>query len=113
MRIHIIEDDPAVSDALAIVLSGLGHDTQCYFDAETFLSQPIPGTDDVVIVDLGLPGIGGEEVAKMLSGQSEPPRVIVISGRSQALLQRSLPDIASLTVLRKPLSLSTLTEHLN
>ncbi|MBS8261154.1 response regulator [Roseibium polysiphoniae] len=113
MRIHIIEDDLAVSDALATVLSVLGHAPLCYPDAESFLAKPAPASEDLVIVDLGLPGIGGEEVVRRLELSPEPPRVIVISGHSKSKLERKLPQFASMTVLRKPLSFPALAEHLN
>ncbi|WP_417670554.1 response regulator [Roseibium sp.] len=113
MRLHIIEDDPAVSDALATVLGELGHDIACYPDAESFLAVPPPVKDDLVIVDLGLPGISGDEVVRRLRERDEPPRIIVISGRSKSALQRTFPDSSSLTVLRKPLSFPVLAEHLD
>ncbi len=114
MRVHIIEDDLAVSDALATVLDALGHAPTCYPDAETFLSKPRPGRDELVIVDLGLPGIKGGEVVSRLRSEPDAPRIIVISGHGKTSLRKALPDdSSSVVVLRKPLSLPVLAEHLN
>lgn len=113
MRIHIVEDDMAVSDALSIVLSDFGHAVTCYPDAETFLEKQSLTSEDLVIIDVGLPGITGDEVIKILNDLPETPRIIAISGRPKNMLDRSLSEFSSLTVLRKPLSLSVLTEHLH
>ncbi|WP_417685073.1 response regulator [Roseibium sp.] len=113
MRLHIIEDDLAVSDALALVLGELGYEVICYPDAESFLDAPLPSSDETVIVDLGLPGVGGDEIVRMLKARTVPPRVIVISGRSQTSIRHTIADMPALTVLRKPLSLPALTEHLS
>lgn len=112
LHIHIIEDDPGVSDALVTVMAGLGHSVSCYCDGETFLENSPPGQDDVVIVDLSLPGISGSDIVRELKQMSAPPQIIVISGRPKNLLDRTLKEHDPIVVLRKPLSLPTLVEHL-
>lgn len=107
----MIEDDSAVSDALNIVLTDFGHTVVCYPDAETFLAKPAPSSADVVVVDVGLPGVGGDEVIKRLNGLKVPPRIIAISGKPKNLLDRSLEGLSALTLLRKPLSITALSEH--
>lgn len=114
MQVYIIEDDMAVSDALSVLLEELGHQTVCFDDGEAFLDAARPGAGDMVIVDLGLPGIGGEEVVRQLESEQNPARFIVISGRSRTMIDRSLPvSRDDIVVLRKPLSLPTLVAHLN
>ncbi len=113
MRVHIIEDDNAVSDALNIVLSDFGHTVVCYPDGETFCSLPYPESDDVVVVDLGLPGMGGDRVIERLNRLSKPPKIIAISGKPKNLLDRALAGMSSFVLLRKPLSISALAEHLD
>jgi FixJ family two-component response regulator len=112
LLIHVIEDDSAVSDALNIVLTDFGHTVVCYPDAETFLAKPLPTSDDVVVVDVGLPGLNGDAVIKHLNSLKVPPRIIAISGRPKNLLNRSLDGLSQLTLLRKPLSIAALSEHL-
>lgn len=111
MLIHVIEDDSAVSDALNIVLTDFGHTVVCYPDAETFLAKPLPSSKDVVVVDVGLPGLNGDAVIKRLNSLKTPPRIIAISGKPKNLLNRSLEGFSALTLLRKPLSIAALSEH--
>lgn len=111
--IHIVEDDIGVSDALAVVLGDLGHSVVCYPDGESFLEKEPPAANDLVLIDIGLPGIGGDEVIRRLNSMPQPPRVIAISGRPKNMLERNLAGLSSLVVLRKPLSFSALAEHLH
>lgn len=111
MIVHLIEDDDAVLDALALVLEELGHEVSCFRDAEAFFDNALPDPADLVIVDLGLPGAGGDDVIIWLRNLSSPPRILAISGKPKAMLDNIEIDLASLTLLRKPLSVHQLTGY--
>lgn len=113
MRIHIVEDDYGVRDALIELASSQGHAVLAYSDGEAFMNGCSPRGDDLVLVDLGLPGIGGADVIRWLSDLPEPPRVVAISGRPRVdieLMMRRLP--ANLQLLRKPLAPDAISELL-
>lgn len=78
--VHIVEDDPAVGDSLALLLAQIGHESRVYPDAESFFECHPPGADDTVIVDLGLPGLSGMQVVRWLASLKVPPKVIAITG---------------------------------
>lgn len=107
--VHIVEDDEAVADALAIALEDLDHCPVTYRDGETFLAGANPSAEDWVIVDLGLPGRCGTEVVQELMSRANPPGIVAISGKSRTSLLRQLRELPDLRVLRKPLSIETLT----
>ncbi len=104
MAIYIVEDDIAVRDSLVLLLRQLGYDPVAFADAESFVSSVVPGGADTVIVDLVLPGMHGSQLLRWLRGLADPPRAIVISGQSQANLDRSLGGIAVDHLVRKPLT---------
>ncbi|MEJ1156944.1 response regulator [Prosthecomicrobium sp. N25] len=104
MAVSIVEDDPGVADSLQFLLQAMGHDVSVYPDAETFMAATRPREDDVVIVDLGLPGRSGAEAIRWLLEFDQPPRVICISGQAQKIIDESLRGLSSMQVLRKPLS---------
>jgi len=106
--VHILEDDPGVSDSLRFLLQALGHDVVLHPDAESFFEGPPPSEDDVVIVDLGLPGIGGAQVIRWLDRLTPRPRVIAITGQAQKVIEDELRDLPLVRLLRKPLSGDTL-----
>ena len=51
MTIHIVEDDLAVRDSLAVLLENMGHQVACYADGETFLHAAQPVAQDAVIIE--------------------------------------------------------------
>ncbi|MDK9696430.1 MAG: response regulator [Siculibacillus sp.] len=106
--VHILEDDPGVSDSLRFLLQALGHDVVLHPDAESFFEGPPPAAEDVVIVDLGLPGIGGAQVIRWLDRLAPRPRVIAITGQAQKVIEDELRDLPLVRLLRKPLSGDTL-----
>ena len=59
LAVHILEDDPGVSDSLLMLFKNLGLEATAYPDAEGFFETAKPRKDDTIIVDLLLPGISG------------------------------------------------------
>jgi FixJ family two-component response regulator len=108
LAIHILEDDPGVSDSLLTFLRGLGQDVVAYPDAESFFSTEPPGPDDTIIVDLLLPGISGARVIRWLQGLARPPRVIAISGQPQKAIEQQVRGLGIVEILRKPLNSATI-----
>jgi FixJ family two-component response regulator len=109
VAVHILEDDPGVSDSLQTFLQGMGHDAFVYPDAETFFGHEPPGSEDTIIVDLLLPGIPGARVIRWLLTLKDPPTVIAISGQAQSVIDRQLSGLAgTLKILRKPLTSKTI-----
>lgn len=112
MRIHIVEDDYGVRDALIELVSALGFAARAYADGESFLRAGPPAPSDIVFVDLGLPGLSGGDVIRWLSSQARAPRVIAISGKSRADIDAMLRDLPSTPLLRKPLEADAIAAYL-
>ncbi len=108
--VHIVEDDEAVADALAMALEDLDHRPRTYPDGETFLARARIATDDWVFVDLGLPGRSGADVIRDLLDSGQPPNIVAISGKSRTNLLRQLRELPDLKVLRKPLSIEMISD---
>lgn len=112
MKIHIVEDDPGVNEALRMLLQTHGHTVVAHSNALAMFAAPLPMEADCVIVDLALPDIDGVNVIRWLSGLAGPPRIIAISGQSQRNIERALIDIKPTKVLRKPLNADALVSCL-
>ena len=85
---------------------------EAYADGEAFMRAGTPPPDDMIFVDLGLPGVGGQHVIKWLNTLAQPPRVVAISGRSRGDIEAALRDLPNLTLLRKPLAAEAITPYL-
>ncbi|MEM6381432.1 MAG: response regulator [Pseudomonadota bacterium] len=108
MTVIILEDDPAVCDAIATFVKQMGYPICTYHDAESFFAAPVPGGEDMVIVDIGLPGIDGTRVIDWLNALADPPRVLAITGQSQTAIREFLEGMPRVDLLRKPLSANEL-----
>lgn len=115
MAVYVVEDDPGVSDSLAILLEHLGFEVVCHADAEDFFRSTPPTGKDIVFVDLILPGISGAELIRWLHSLKDPPRIVVMSGQSKSTIDlqlRGLPGLDEMTIIRKPLSHGAITQQL-
>jgi FixJ family two-component response regulator len=112
VTIHIVEDDPGVSDALVLLLKSMGHQAIAYPDAETFFRQEPPGSGDTIIIDLLLPGISGVKVIRWLQHLASPPTIIAISGQPQSAIEAQFRGLQIPRLLRKPLTEDVLTQEL-
>ena len=112
MAVHVLEDDPGVSDALALLLDHLGFEVICHADAEDFFRAEPPKGKDIVFVDLMLPGISGKAVIRWLQQLREPPRIVAMSGQSQKVIDAELRGIGITQVIRKPLNHTAITSQL-
>lgn len=104
MTIHIVEDDPGVSDSLVVLLNNLGHDAIAYPDAESFFRAAPPGPQDTILVDLLLPGISGVGVIRWLEKLAAPPRIVAMTAQPQSAIDNQLRGAKVANLVRKPLS---------
>ncbi len=79
-QVLLIEDDPHVRMALLRVLDAHGYATRSAASAMDGLHQALTGQPDVVLLDLGLPDLDGQEALGMLRAVSDVP-VVVITAR--------------------------------
>jgi FixJ family two-component response regulator len=98
----IVEDDPAVADALESLLAGAGFSVRVFASAEDMIQQGAPSSEDTMIVDLGLPGMSGGELVRRLEKAGQNPKVIAISGKSSRTIARETEGLSHLKILRKP-----------
>jgi FixJ family two-component response regulator len=80
-EVFIVDDDPSVSAALSVVLSGEGYQVASFVEGEAFLAAARSRTPGCVLLDVHLPGSSGLDILKQLDAQSYPAPVLIISGR--------------------------------
>jgi signal transduction histidine kinase/ActR/RegA family two-component response regulator len=80
LKILVIDDDQAVRDVLVELLAEQGHSVAAYANGQVGLRQLQVEPVDLVITDLGLPGLSGWEVAKLVKQESPETAVALITG---------------------------------
>ncbi len=83
MRILIADDDPQLLRALRVTLTARGYDVTTAGDGRAALDAAITTHPELVILDLGMPGLTGLEVIEALRGWTQVP-ILVVSGRSES-----------------------------
>ena len=81
-RVLVVDDEPQILRGLGTNLRARGYDVETAPDGERALTVAASTLPDVVILDLGLPGIDGVEVIRGLRAWTRTP-VIVLSARDQ------------------------------
>jgi len=79
MRILVVEDEPSSLKLAEVVLSSDGHDVtqaEAVHDAMDELSRALP---DVILLDLGLPGIDGLALARRLKADPEKKHIVIVA----------------------------------
>lgn len=107
----IIDDDPAVRDALANLLESARYTAEAFHCCEDFLAAVPFRLPACLILDVKLPGIGGLDLQRQLldSGISVP--IIFISGHSTEELRNQALASGALAFLSKPFRDSLLLQH--
>lgn len=78
-RILVVDDDRALRHALSTLLEEAGHTVVQASDGPEALATLAGGPMDLMLLDLGLPGMGGMEVLARVRALASPPRVVVLT----------------------------------
>ncbi|HEU0205837.1 MAG TPA: response regulator transcription factor [Pseudolysinimonas sp.] len=81
MKILIADDDPQILRALRITLSARGYEVVTAHDGKAALDAATSTHPDIIVLDLGMPGLTGVQVIEAVRGWSQV-RILVVSGRS-------------------------------
>lgn len=107
-RILVIDDNEGVRGVLSRILEEIGHDVAIADGGDKGIEIFNHRCRfDLVLTDIGLPGIDGNEVAKQIR-ESEPPKtpVIAMTSHQEMGFERDLFD----SVLIKPFRLEALLD---
>lgn len=80
-RILIVEDEPRIASFVAKGLRADGHLATAVADGREGLDHALSGEFDLVVLDIGLPGMDGFEVLDQLRSQGSRVPVIVLTAR--------------------------------
>jgi two-component system OmpR family response regulator len=82
LRILIVEDRADNAVSMAMLLGMYGHNVEIATDGPSALEKARTNEPDVVLLDLGLPGMSGYEVARQLSGHrpGKTPFLVAVTG---------------------------------
>jgi CheY-like chemotaxis protein len=110
LRVLVVEDHVDTAKSMGMVLALYGYEVQVALDSRTALVSLETGQPDVVLLDLGMPGMSGWELAKRIREQPCPKRCFLIAVSGYAREEdRMLSQAAGIDLhLAKPVDLDEL-----
>src|SRR5262249_55742925 len=84
-RILVVDDNQDSADTIAVILAKKGHTVQVAYTGEQALDVAASFLPDVIVLDLGLPGMSGYEVAELMRRKAsrDVVRLIALTGFGQ------------------------------
>ena len=79
LRVLVVEDSPDAAATLTMLLELSGHDVQTTHDGLSAITAALKYRPHVVLLDIGLPGLNGFEVAKRLRQQPSMQNVVLVA----------------------------------
>jgi two-component system KDP operon response regulator KdpE len=110
-RVLVVDDEPQIRRALGVNLRARGYQVDLAETGEQALDLAARHHPDVVVLDLGLPGIDGVEVIQGLRGWSQVP-VIVLSVRESERDKVAALDAGADDYVTKPFGMDELLARL-
>ena len=109
VRILIVEDDAALASGIARILEGEGHAVDVISKGEEAVSVAKHERFDLLILDIGLPGIDGFEVLRRLRAAGDRTPVLVLTARDALDDRVRGLDLGADDYLAKPFAMPELT----
>jgi two-component system KDP operon response regulator KdpE len=106
-RILVIDDEQRFAHALGISLQARGYDVEVAGDGPAGLDLAATKHPDVVVLDLGLPGMDGLDVLRALRAWTTVP-VIVLSARETEATKVDALDAGADDYVTKPFGINEL-----
>ena len=110
-RILVVDDEPQLLRALGTNLRARGYDVELAPTGEAALTIAARKHPDLVVLDLGLPGMDGTEVIRGLRGWTSVP-IIVLSVREREADKVAALDAGADDYVTKPFGMDELLARL-
>ena len=107
IRILVVDDEPAIADAIAYTLESEGFDVDVRADGDSALDAARAAAYDVVLLDVIMPGLSGFEVCRRLRAESDVP-IVMLTARDAEVDRVLGLEIGADDYVTKPFSMPEL-----
>jgi len=109
-RILVVDDEPAVCDAIKMMLKFDGHEVQTANGSKEALSLLEKGKFDLITVDYAMVGMKGDELAAVIKKRLPHQPIIMITAYAEMLQSSGNPLPGVDFIISKPFLLKDLRE---
>jgi PAS domain S-box-containing protein len=78
-RVLVVDDNIDACESMALILELGGYDARCVHDGPSVLQEALEWRPDAIVLDIGLPGMSGYEVARQLRAHEELRGVMLLA----------------------------------
>jgi FixJ family two-component response regulator len=103
-RVYVVDDDPAVREALSRLMRSAGLGARCFPSAQAFLDQALEDVPSCLVLDLGLPDASGLELQETLGRMGRDIPIVFITGHGDIPTTVRALKSGALDFLEKPFS---------
>jgi CheY-like chemotaxis protein len=109
-QVLVVEDHDDTREAMRCLLEVHGHRVQAVGDGTEAVAAALASHPDVVVIDIGLPGLDGYEVARQLRATPEGKamRLLALTGHDQPRDRERVQEAGFDAHLVKPVDPDTL-----
>jgi len=109
LTVMVVDDEPAVRDLLVDILRTLGHEVTGCEGGATALEAFVPGQFDLVLTDLGMPGIDGWQLCRSLRSMDPDVTIVFVTGWGEGVDVEDARRAGADAVVAKPFNIEDLT----
>jgi len=100
--VTVVDDDQQVRESLAALVQSIGIDVECYASGRDFLDGYTRSRPGVIVLDLRMPNLSGQEVLDELAAQRIGVPVIMITGHGDIPVAVAAMKSGAVDFLEKP-----------
>jgi CheY-like chemotaxis protein len=114
-RVLVVDDNVDAAEAIAMLLQFSGYDIHVAHDPQSALDAAARAQPDVVLLDIGLPGMTGYEVAQRMreTGSGRHAKIVALTGYGQEQDNEQAKAAGFSAYLVKPVDADQLTALVN
>jgi two-component system response regulator FixJ len=100
--VHVIDDDDAVRESLALLMEAAGLTSHAYDSAEAFLEAVEAAEPGCIVTDVRMPDMSGIDLLHRLSDRLDRFAVIVLTGEADVPMAVEALKAGALDLIEKP-----------
>jgi len=109
-KVYVVDDNPAVRDAIRWLVEEVGLQAQVYSTALEFIDDFDPAAVGCLVLDIRMPGMGGLELQDYLQSKDYTVPVIVVTGHGDVPMAVRAMKCGAFDFLQKPFNDQTLLD---
>ena len=113
--IYSVEDDKNISHLLKVALSKQGYIVESFNDGESFIERFKEQKPNLILLDMMLPNIQGDEILKMIreDDENDDIQIIIVSANKMVMDKVDGLDLGADDYIEKPFDIMELISRVN